>query len=170
MSAVDFERFGHLEALELGQRMLAAALDAGQVITIALWLGDQRVFHAALPGTSADNDAWVERKRAIVRRYDKPSWATAQYFREHGLQDQLAAMGLDPLQHALSGGGVPLQVRGTTVGVLVVSGLTDAEDHDVAVASLEVQRKKSGAVDWACSPTNPRSVARSEEPGLGGTR
>ena len=139
MSDVDFERFGHREALELGQRMLAAALQDDRPITIALWLGDQRVFHAGLPGTSADNDAWMERKRALVRRYDKASWTTTQLFREHGLDKRMVAMGLDPLQYALAGGGVPIRVRGTTVGVLVVSGLTDAEDHDLAVAALREQ-------------------------------
>ena len=139
MSEVDFERFGHREALELGQRMLAAALQDDRPITIGLWLGEQRVFHAGLPGSSADNDAWMERKRALVRRYDKASWTTTQLFREHGLDERMVAMGLDPLQYALAGGGVPIRVRGTTVGALVVSGLTDAEDHDLAVAALQEQ-------------------------------
>jgi len=133
--AVDFAAFGHRDALAVGERMLRDALDAGRAVTIALWLGEQRVFHAALPGTSADNDRWVERKAALVRRYDASSWLTTLRFREHGIEDRLEHMGLDG-RYALSGGGVPIRVRGTQVGVLVVSGLAEQEDHRIALEAL----------------------------------
>ena len=42
-------------------------------VTISIWLGQQRVFHAALPGTSADNDSWVEKKANVVRRFGRSS-------------------------------------------------------------------------------------------------
>ena len=51
-------------------------------------------------------------------------------------------MGLDPRIHSLSGGGFPLRVRGTMVGVAVVSGVNDQTDHDILVeALLDHQRR-----------------------------
>ena len=40
----------------------AAAEAAGHPVAIAIWFGPQRVFHTALPGASADNDGWLDRK------------------------------------------------------------------------------------------------------------
>lgn len=138
--AVDFAAFGVRDALEVGQRMLAAALEAGHGVTIAIWLGEQRVFHAALPGTSADNDHWVERKAALVRRYDASSWRTTLLYREHGLVERAEMMGLDHRRFAISGGGVPIRIGGTLVGVLVVSGLAEEEDHRLALEALASHR------------------------------
>lgn len=140
---LDLERFGHDEAWDLGQRVVALATERSLGITVAIWLGDQRVFHAARPGTSADNDSWMDRKLAIVRRFDAPSMAVKLRLRGKGVSQAEARLGLDPAVHALAGGGVPVRVRGSLVGVAVVSGLTDQEDHDLMLEALAAHRDAS---------------------------
>ena len=47
----DLDQFGHDDAWRIGSA-LARRCRADQLpVTISIWLGDQRVFHAALPGT-----------------------------------------------------------------------------------------------------------------------
>jgi len=137
---LDLERFGHDEAWDLGQRVVALATERAFGVTVAIWLGDQRVFQAARPGTSADNDSWMDRKHALVRRFDAPSLAVRLRFRSKGVTQAEPRLGLDPAVHVLAGGGVPLRVRGSLVGVAVVSGLTDQDDHDLMIEALTAHR------------------------------
>jgi uncharacterized protein (UPF0303 family) len=134
--ALDFERFGHADAWAVGQTIASIASDRSVAITAAIWLGEQRVFHFAAAGTSADNDQWMERKAALVRRYDAPSWQTTLRWRGYGITEESPRFGLDPALHSLSGGGFPIRVRGTSVGVAVVSGLDDNADHALVVEAL----------------------------------
>lgn len=139
-TSLDLERFDHLDAWDLGCLVARLAAERDLACTVAIWRGEQRVFHHARPGTSADNDGWMERKRAVVTRYDAPSLLVAERWRARGITQADAVLGLDPAQHTLSGGGVPVRLLGTGVGVLVVSGLHEVEDHALAVEALTTLR------------------------------
>src|SRR5881392_4511423 len=71
---LQFAKFDNETALALGQQLLAAARDRGLPVTISVRRNGQRLFHAALPGTSADNDAWIDRKGRVVDRYGLSSF------------------------------------------------------------------------------------------------
>lgn len=134
--SIDFDSFGHRDAWLVGSSIVERATAEGLAIAAAIWIGDQRVFHAALPGTSADLDQWMQRKANLVRRYDVNSWLTTQRLRGYGITEPIANLGLDPWQHTLSGGGFPIRVHGSTVGVAVVSGIDDPTDHAIVVEAL----------------------------------
>ena len=136
----DFESFGHADAWAVGQAIAAIAAERSLPITAAIWLGEQRVFHFAAAGTSADNNHWMERKAALVRRYDAPSWLTTLRWRGYGITEATPLLGLDPTIHTLSGGGFPIRVRGTSVGVAVISGTNDNAEHDLVVEVLTAHR------------------------------
>ncbi|NTW40784.1 MAG: hypothetical protein HGA44_13030, partial [Cellulomonadaceae bacterium] len=114
--ALDLDRFGHAEAWDLGNLIMDLAQQRDLSLSAAIWLGEQRVFHVARAGTSADNDGWMQRKCAVVRRYDAPSIVVAARWRAHGITTPEPWLGLDPAVHALAGGGVPVRVHGSTVG------------------------------------------------------
>jgi uncharacterized protein (UPF0303 family) len=105
-------------------------------VTISIHLGEQRVFHAALLGTSADNDAWADRKSRVVRRFACSSLEVQERYAAGDPDRFHAAFALPPSDYAPAGGAVPIRVRGTLVGVLAVSGLESSEDHDLAVSAL----------------------------------
>ena len=128
-------RFTHEEAWRVGQQLAERCLREGHGVTISIVLGSQRVFHAALPGTSADNDEWVARKIAVVRRFDRSSHAVFELHAKND-PDFLAHFGLTSAEYAPTGGAVPIRVNGSQVGVIAVSGLDSLSDHNLAIDAL----------------------------------
>jgi uncharacterized protein (UPF0303 family) len=120
----------------LGGRLRAAAVDAGHPVAIAIWLGPQRVFHTALPGSSADNDGWLDRKCRVATRYGRASLLIGELFRAGG-GDFDADSRLDPNEYAAHGGVVPIRIRDAAIiGAVGVSGLPQQDDHDLVVTTL----------------------------------
>jgi uncharacterized protein (UPF0303 family) len=132
-----FTSFDNEVALALGAFLLAAARDQALPVTISVRRGQQRLFHAALPGTSADNDEWIDRKSRVVDRYAQSSFRVGQTFVANGRTFEEHSR-LDPDRYAAHGGVFPVNVVGVgVVGTVGVSGLPQAEDHAFVVAQLE---------------------------------
>lgn len=131
------DTFGNDEAWELGSLLVALARERGAAVTVGIRRGTQRLFHCALPGTSADNDAWIARKCAVVERYGESSYLVGARFRAKGRTFEDSSR-LDPDRYAAHGGAFPVRLRGTgVVGVVAVSGLPQADDHALVVEGLE---------------------------------
>ncbi|MFG2285153.1 heme-degrading domain-containing protein [Streptomyces sp. NPDC048595] len=131
-----FDRFGNDDAWELGTLLVALARERGAPVTIGIRRGSQRLFHCALPGTSADNDAWIARKSAVVEHYGESSFLVGARFRAKGRTFEDSSR-LDADHFAAHGGAFPVRVRGTgVVGVVAVSGLPQAEDHALVVEAV----------------------------------
>ncbi|WP_439384498.1 heme-degrading domain-containing protein [Amycolatopsis lexingtonensis] len=135
---LQFTKFDNETALALGQQLLAAARERGLPVTISVRRNGQRLFHAALPGTSADNDAWIDRKSRVVDRYGHSSFLVGTEFRAKGGSFEEDSR-LDPDRYAAHGGVFPVLVRDVgPVGTVGVSGLPQAEDHAFVVEQLEL--------------------------------
>ncbi|MEX2981388.1 heme-degrading domain-containing protein [Streptomyces sp. C36] len=131
------DRFDHDDAWRLGRLLTDLARERGAAVTVGIRHGAQRLFHCALPGTSADNDAWIDRKCRVVERYAESSYLVGARFRAKGRTFEDSSR-LDPDRYAAHGGAFPLRVRGTgVVGVVAVSGLSQGEDHALVVEALE---------------------------------
>jgi uncharacterized protein (UPF0303 family) len=132
-----FRRFDNETALALGAHLLEAARSRGLPVTISVRRGDQRLFHAALPGTSADNDAWIDRKSRVVDRYGHSSYFVGTRFRAAGSTFEESSR-LDPDLYAAHGGVFPVIVEGVgPVGTVGISGLPQVDDHAFVVEQLE---------------------------------
>ena len=133
---LQFTKFDNETALALGQQLLTAARDRGLAVTISIRRNGQRLFHAALPGTSADNDAWIDRKSRVVDRYGHSSFFIGTQFRAKGGSfEEHSHLDLD--LYAAHGGVFPVLVRGVgPVGTVGVSGLPQADDHAFVVEQL----------------------------------
>ncbi|CAL9337385.1 hypothetical protein SUDANB95_00195 [Actinosynnema sp. ALI-1.44] len=132
-----FRSFTNEDALALGLFLLDAAREAGLPVVVSVRRGRQRLFHAALPGTSADNDGWIDRKSRVVDRYGWSSFRVGESFRAAGKTFEEHSL-LDPREYAAHGGVFPVLVEGVgMVGTVGVSGLPQAEDHAFVVAQLE---------------------------------
>ncbi len=129
-------RFDLSDAWILGSRMRTAAEEAGLPVVIGITLGEARVFHTALSGSSADNDSWLERKTRVARRYGRSSYGVGQSFRAVGKDFDVDAR-LDPQLYAAHGGVFPITIAGVgVVGTAGVSGLPQADDHAFVVEHL----------------------------------
>ncbi|MGW4110259.1 heme-degrading domain-containing protein [Actinosynnema sp. NPDC004786] len=136
-SRLVFTSFDNEVALALGTFLLAAARERALPVTISVRRGRQRLFHAALPGTSADNDEWIDRKSRVVDRYGQSSFRVGETFRAAG-KDFDRDSRLDPDRYAAHGGVFPVNVVGVgMVGTVGVSGLPQAEDHAFVVEQVE---------------------------------
>ena len=132
-----FDSFNTDTAWEVGVALRAAALAAHLPVAISVRRNGQRLFHAALPGASADNDGWLERKCAVVDRYGCSSLRVGEQFRVAGKSFDTDAR-LDLSTYAAHGGAFPILVRGTgCVGTIAVSGLPQLDDHRLVVETLE---------------------------------
>ncbi|KAL4750862.1 hypothetical protein BDW72DRAFT_108024 [Aspergillus terricola var. indicus] len=108
------------------------------------------------PGTVPDNDVWVRRKRNTVERWGASSWLMRQkiiagleggngdgigaeeaFVRKYALGSSSGGKIAD--DYAIHGGGFPIRVKGVegVVGVVVVSGLKQEDDHQVIVEVVQ---------------------------------
>ena len=138
-------RFGLADAWALGSRMRESALAAALPIVIGISLGEARVFHTALPGSSADNDGWLERKARVARRYGRSSYGVGLSFRVVG-RDFDTDGRLDTSLYAAAGGVFPVTIEGVgMVGTVGVSGLPQADDHSFVVEHLRAFMSRGDA-------------------------
>ena len=63
LAELRFESLSHEDALALGMDLAARAEERNWPLAVSVFLGDQHVFRYACPGTSSENDDWIERKR-----------------------------------------------------------------------------------------------------------
>lgn len=139
-----FPRFDNATAWDLGVHLAEAARAARHPIVISIRRNGQRLFHAALPGSAAENDAWIERKSAVVDRYSHSSYFVGTQFRALG-EDFDKDSRLDVSVFAAHGGAFPILVQNVgSVGTVAVSGLPQIEDHNFVVTELELFLRQSG--------------------------
>ncbi len=128
--------FSEDDAWELGCALVAAGRAAGAPVAIDVTRNGHQLFHAALPGSSPDNDRWIERKARVVARFGHSSLYMRLLCEADGttLEEKFL---VDGREYAAHGGAFPVLVRGVgPVGTVVVSGLPQVEDHRMVVAAL----------------------------------
>jgi uncharacterized protein (UPF0303 family) len=132
-----FTRFDFADAWRLGSLLVELATERGLPVAIDIRRGTQQLFHAALAGSTADNDAWIERKVRVVERFGNSSYLVGRRLAARG-RELDAGMGVDPARFAAHGGAFPVRVEAAgVVGVVTVSGLPQADDHALVVEAIE---------------------------------
>lgn len=128
--------FTYDDAWLLGSLLVELAREREAPVAIDIRRGPQQLFHCALPGSTADNDVWIDRKRRVVEHYGASSYLVGTRFRAKGSTFEESSR-LDPNLYAAHGGSFPIAVEGAgVVGTVTVSGLPQAEDHKMVVEAL----------------------------------
>lgn len=139
---LQFKVFNEATAWKLGKSLYDLALKDNLAITIDITKGSHQLFHAALPGTSADNDEWVKRKTRAVYRFGHSSYYLGQSLKAQGKTMEQAYL-VPESEYGAHGGCFPIMVTGTgMVGTVTVSGLAQKDDHDLVVKALKIILKK----------------------------
>jgi uncharacterized protein (UPF0303 family) len=124
------------DAVEIGEIAKSFGVMRGLPIAVEVRLGDWIIYHASLPGSTAENQWWIDRKARVVLLkhhstiYERVSAEErgVDWHKENGLLDET---------HAIHGGGLPLITKSDGfVGVLLISGLPQVEDHLLGVEVL----------------------------------
>ncbi|EGW29996.1 uncharacterized protein SPAPADRAFT_144156 [Spathaspora passalidarum NRRL Y-27907] len=137
-----FEKFDAEVAWKLGSYAREVSLqkfpNKAVIIDITLSSGHILFHTASLPGTTIDNDKWVQRKVNTVFRFGKSSFFMGQKLRQkkQPLEDVYFISSNDFATH---GGSVPIRVKSHdgVIGALTISGLAQEEDHLLAVEILK---------------------------------
>jgi len=133
------DAFSNDDAWRLGTIAHELAAERDLAVVIDIRKGMQQVFHAARENTTADMDAWIERKVRTVYRFGASSYLVG---RRHGGEFTKRTQ-LPFTEYVAHGGAFPIRVRGTgIVGVLTVSGLAQEDDHALAVEALRALRQQ----------------------------
>jgi len=131
-----FSSFDNDDAIALGQEMLKIATSQKAPVIVQVRIGQQIIFHAALSGTTTENDWWINRKARVVEKFNHSSMYVRVSFEEN-YQTFEEHSGLDNELYAAHGGGFPIIVAGQgVVGVALVSGLPQVEDHKMIIQGL----------------------------------
>jgi uncharacterized protein (UPF0303 family) len=138
---LQFSGFTNDDAWELGSALVTAGREQGLPIAVDISRNRHQLFHASLPGTTPDNDSWIQRKTRVVDRFGHSSLYVRQASIERGTTFE-AEFGLDQERYAAHGGAFPIIVRSVgPVGAVVVSGLPQVADHRMVVAALRAHAR-----------------------------
>lgn len=134
---LQLRHFTNDDAWQLGSLLVRLGTERGLGIAIDIRRNGHQLFHAALPGTSPDNDVWIERKIRVVNRFGAASFLVGRRLALAGRTLDEGA-GAEPLLYAPHGGCFPIIIRDVgPVGTVTVSGLPQASDHALVVEALE---------------------------------
>ena len=124
------------DAIEIGQIATSLGADRSLPLAVEVRIGDWIVYHASLPGSTPENDWWIGRKARVVNLKKHSTLYERVLAEEKGIDWHKENNLLDET-HAIHGGGLPLITKGEGfVGVLLVSGLPQVDDHLLGVEVL----------------------------------
>jgi uncharacterized protein (UPF0303 family) len=123
-------------AIEIGEIAKSLGTQRSLPIAVEVRVGDWIVYHASLPGSSPENDWWIGRKARVVKLKKHSSMFERVLAEEQGIDWHKENNLLDET-HAIHGGGLPLITKEDgCVGVLIISGLPQVDDHLLGVEVL----------------------------------
>ncbi len=133
---LQFTKFNEDVAWKLGCQLVELARSRDLSVTIDITRGTHQLFHAALRGTSPDNDEWVKRKVRLVYRFGHSSFYVGQMLKGKGKTIEQSYL-VSESEYAPHGGCFPIIIKDTgIVGTVTVSGLPQEEDHKLVVEAI----------------------------------
>ena len=131
-----FENLTPANVLEIGEIAKSLGVLKSLPIAVEVRLGDWIIYHASLPGSTVENQGWIDRKARVVMLKHHSTMYERFSAEEHGV-DWFVENKLSEKTHANHGGGLPLITKNEGfVGVLLISGLPQVEDHLLGVEVL----------------------------------
>ena len=124
------------DAIEIGEAAKLFGQNRSLPIAIEVRVGEWIIYHASLPGSTVVNQGWIDRKARVVMLKKHSTMFERVSAEERGV-DWHKENDLLHETHAIHGGGLPLITKGEGfVGVLLISGLPQVEDHLLGVEVL----------------------------------
>ena len=123
------------DATEIGAIAATLGRRRNLPITIEVRIGNWIVYHASLEGSKSENDWWIKRKVAVVTLRHHSTMYERVSAEERGV-DWHQENNLPDETHAIHGGALPLITDEGFMGILIISGLPQVEDHLLAVEVL----------------------------------
>jgi uncharacterized protein (UPF0303 family) len=137
---LQLERFDASVAWEIGSWLRNVAVAASQSIAIDITLAGAPLFYSALPGATPENADWIRRKKNVLDRFHRSTYAVALEQRRSGTSLE-ARTGAPLADFGAAGGCFPIRIKGSAavLGSITVSGLPERQDHELVVRALAEQ-------------------------------
>ena len=124
------------DALEIGAIAKSLGVLRSLPVAIEVRIGDWVIYHASLPGSTTENQSWIDRKARVVLLKHHSTLFERVSAEERGI-DWHKENNVEDETHAIHGGGLPLITKNEGfVGILLISGLPQVEDHLLGVEVL----------------------------------
>ncbi len=126
---MDFNEFLHAQALEMGLEAVRLVKEREwRRIGVRIILHDVLVFQYLMDGKNEDN--YLQGKINVVKL---TGLSSDEVYNRRTEFEQL----LDKAEYCVSGGAVPIIVKGEVYGVIAISGMTQEKDHELAMEVLK---------------------------------
>lgn len=126
---MDFKEFLHAQALEMGLEAVRLVKEREwRRIGVRIILHDVLVFQYLMDGKNEDN--YLQGKINVVK---ETGLSSDEVFNRSAEFEQL----LDKAEYCVSGGAIPIIVKGEVYGVIAISGMTQEKDHELAMEVLK---------------------------------
>jgi uncharacterized protein (UPF0303 family) len=143
-SELIFDSLSVIDLLEIGQICKDIGLSRNLPVAVEVRLGDWVIYHVSLPGSKAENQSWIDRKARVVLLKHHSTMYERVSAQERGVDWHNENNLLDET-HAIHGGGLPLITKDQGfVGVLIISGLPQVDDHLLGVEVLTEYLARKG--------------------------
>jgi uncharacterized protein (UPF0303 family) len=131
-----FEHFNHNDAWDLGNAIFDVSKEQGFCPAISIRLNNGfTVFQYGFEGTGLDHESWMEKKARTVFLKEMSSFRVDFLMKK--LNATMADWYMDSQKYSLCGGGFPIYVKNTgMIGVILLSGISIALDHDLIIQGL----------------------------------
>ena len=124
------------DALEIGEIAKSLGVLRSLPIAVEVRIGDWVIYHASLPGSTTENQSWIDRKARVVLLKHHSTLFERVSAEERGI-DWHKENNVEDETHAIHGGGLPLITKDEGFkGVLLISGLPQVDDHLLGVEVL----------------------------------
>lgn len=134
---LQFERFDAAVAWDIGRWLRETAIEQGKSIAIDITLANAPLFYCALPGATPNNGEWIRRKKNVVSRFHKSSYAVGLGYQQSSstLEQRTGAPLID---FVTAGGCFPIRIKlsAAMLGTITVSGLPERDDHELVVRAI----------------------------------
>ncbi|MGN9041605.1 heme-binding protein [Ligilactobacillus salivarius] len=121
------------------------ALDPNKLPKIAFTTNTKnrrKVYFRSGKNTSSENNMWINKKLNTVEAFDHSTFYKKAVYAGNEAKFYQDT-GFSPKEFTIGGGGFPIFVKDVgIVGSLIISGLTDFEDHQLAYDSLISLKKE----------------------------
>ena len=134
--ALQLPKLEIIDALEIGELAKFKGSERNLPIAIEVRIDNWLIYHASLPGSTIENQWWIDRKARVVLLKHHSTLHERVSAQERGV-DWHKENNLKDETHAIHGGGLPLITKDKGfAGVLLISGLPQIEDHLLGVEVL----------------------------------
>ena len=124
------------DVLEIGEIAKSLGQARNLPIAVEVRLLDWIIYHASLPGSKRENQWWIDRKARVVMLKHHSTMHERVSAEERGV-DWHKENNIEDETHAIHGGGLPLITKDEGfVGIFLISGLPQVEDHLLGVEVL----------------------------------